>query len=197
MVKKYSFSPLSKLSALIIPHSCPLCSRMTDREGSLCSACLAKIPCIERETCSICGTILGFAYAPGESSSYVCGKCRLHPPPFKKLVSAAPYEGEMKRLLRRFKYEGKDFLGEEIASIIFGRCKKLFDENNFDIMAGVPIHINALRKRGFDQSFILAEHIGRMAGLGLMPEILVRTRDTASQTGLRRRERIENIRGGL
>ena len=188
---------LSKLSALIIPHSCPLCSRMVDREGAICSACLSQIPYIDRQTCSICGNILGFDYDPGEILNYTCGECRLHPPPFKKSLSAAPYEGGMKKLLRKFKYDGKEFLGGEIASIIFDRCKEMISGNNFDIMTGVPLHIKALKKRGFDQSFILAEHIGGMSGLSQTPEIIVRIRDTASQTHLRRRERIENVKGAF
>ncbi|MBU2590996.1 MAG: ComF family protein [Nitrospinae bacterium] len=170
---------------------------MVDREGAICSACLSQIPYIDRQTCSICGNILGFDYDPGEILNYTCGECRLHPPPFKKSLSAAPYEGGMKKLLRKFKYDGKEFLGGEIASIIFDRCKEMISGNNFDIMTGVPLHIKALKKRGFDQSFILAEHIGGMSGLSQTPEIIVRIRDTASQTHLRRRERIENVKGAF
>jgi ComF family protein len=54
-----------------------------------------------------------------------------------------------------------------------------------------------MRKRGFNQSELLAEELGRRAGLAAAASALVRRTDTPPQTGLSAAARRANVRGAF
>jgi ComF family protein len=59
----------------------------------------------------------------------------------------------------------------------------------------VPLHNNKLRKRGYNQSFILARHISRIWGPELAQNILFKNKDTPAQVELKREQRYANVEG--
>jgi ComF family protein len=62
-----------------------------------------------------------------------------------------------------------------------------------DVLVPVPLHPRRLRERGFNQSALLAEEIGRRAGRLACAEALVRRRDTVPQAGLSAASRRRNV----
>jgi ComF family protein len=60
----------------------------------------------------------------------------------------------------------------------------------------VPLHINRLRERGFDQALLLTEKISRQLKIPIC-DTLIRIRDTGSQGGLRAEARQRNVRGAF
>ncbi|MBA2469210.1 MAG: ComF family protein [Chloroflexia bacterium] len=66
----------------------------------------------------------------------------------------------------------------------------------FDAIVPVPLHPARLRKRGYNQSGLLAAEIGRQLQVPVMP-VLVRTRDTVSQVTLSREDRQTNLSGAF
>src|SRR5262249_8574446 len=68
------------------------------------------------------------------------------------------------------------------------------------VMVPVPLHARKLRQRGFNQSEMIARAALKNIGgsrLLLHEEMLERTRETQTQTGLTRHQRRENIRGAF
>jgi len=61
----------------------------------------------------------------------------------------------------------------------------------------VPVHPSRRRERGYNQSELLAARIAYLRGLSLKSGILLKTRNTGSQTGLEREERVENVVGSF
>jgi ComF family protein len=61
----------------------------------------------------------------------------------------------------------------------------------------VPLHPRRLRARGFNPAAVLARTVAREAGAPFAAGLLVRLRDTPSQTGLDRRARRANVRGAF
>jgi competence protein ComFC len=61
----------------------------------------------------------------------------------------------------------------------------------------VPLHPSRLRARGFNPATILARAIGRQTKPRLVTDLLVRVRDTPTQTHLGRRQRRKNVRGAF
>ena len=61
----------------------------------------------------------------------------------------------------------------------------------------VPLHLDRLRWRGFNQSLILSQAISRMQNLQVDPFVLARLRPTVPQTHLNESERRSNVRGAF
>jgi ComF family protein len=64
------------------------------------------------------------------------------------------------------------------------------------VLVPVPLHPRRKRTRGFNQSELLAEELGRRAGLAAA-SALVRRTDTPPQTGLSAAARRANVRGAF
>ena len=57
-----------------------------------------------------------------------------------------------------------------------------FDIKQFDAIIPIPLFSSRLRERGYNQSLLLAEEIGRKYQIDLSIRNLVRTRNTQHQT---------------
>jgi ComF family protein len=64
-------------------------------------------------------------------------------------------------------------------------------------LAPIPLHANKLRRRRFNQSYLLAAALGREIGLSVDADSLRRSRDTPSQGGLSARGRLRNVAGAF
>ena len=104
------------------------------------------------------------------------------------------YEGIIRQLIRRYKYDDMPWL----AAFIAQRMAEFLEdyEVNADCLTFVPIHKNRLRIRGFDQAEAIAAHLGMLIGLPCV-RLLERIRDTRPQFNLRAEERAGNTRGAF
>ena len=67
-----------------------------------------------------------------------------------------------------------------------------------EFVVPVPLHKRRLRSRGYNQSELLAEELGKLSGLPVGEAVLVRTRDTPPQVSLSgREERVRNVEGSF
>jgi ComF family protein len=69
-----------------------------------------------------------------------------------------------------------------------------FPPETFDVVAPVPLHIDRLRERGFNQALLLARDPVRRFGLRFDGGLMLRSRPTPPQVGLSERERQDNVR---
>jgi competence protein ComFC len=109
-----------------------------------------------------------------------------------KYTACYEFEGPVRRLVHRYKYDGERYLDEKIAQAMKNTC----EERNItaQAIAYVPLHRIKKRKRGYDQSERIAKKLSALTGV---PHIgaLERTKNTVSQTHLTREQRMENVRG--
>ena len=95
-------------------------------------------------------------------------------------------------LIHLLKYRGYVSLAEYFAET----AVRFFPELNcsrYDYILPVPLHKIRLRERGFNQSTILAQAIGRKIELPVRDDIIFRQRPTPSQTKLNRQQRQQNV----
>lgn len=117
------------------------------------------------------------------------------------LFSALAYKGVVKKLIYSFKY--KPYLTDlrEVLGDLF--YESLIQQEGFmsalekkPIFVPVPLHSSKLKSRGYNHAQILASQLATRFNLQLL-EPLKRVRKTASQFGLKREERKENIAGAF
>jgi ComF family protein len=61
----------------------------------------------------------------------------------------------------------------------------------------MPLHLNRLRSRGYNQAFEVAKIIAKTQHRVLLDEVLIRTKNTAMQAELHEKQRSDNVRAAF
>ena len=149
----------------------------------LCDTCERSIPRLETGICFRCG-------APLQS---VCRSCAQLDRAIQQARSAFPYVGWVSTAVRSFKYADERSRAAHLAELMFPMLEIL---GTFDAIVPVPLHVDKLRRRGYNQALLLATAIGVHLNVPVQP-MLMRTRDTVSQVTLSREERLANLTGAF
>ncbi len=213
---KFAGAALSSLFAAIFPSNCRICRSPLANLSRLpvCDECLAKIVPFQVSCCRFCGDPL----APDSEFMTVemCANCYLERPLFARAASHAAYMGELRELIHLLKYHQVRPASGALGRMLAHAAEPLlasFDSQPVFVIP-VPLHAAKFRERGFNQSELMARaairELGRQAGaaasdggeraavrLELLTTVLLRRRATASQVGMTREERRENIRGAF
>ena len=114
-------------------------------------------------------------------------------PAFDAARSAFRYEGEIVRLIRQFK-NGQKYLAEVFAGCMYPLLSE-FEAPDFVI--GIPMTKEAMKRRGYNQSELLARAVCRLARYKFEGNVLIKTRETAAQKTLSAKQRAQNLRGSM
>jgi predicted amidophosphoribosyltransferase len=108
--------------------------------------------------------------------------------------SAVWLDGGARRAVHALKYDGLSRVGRDMAAVV----AKLVERPPAEAVL-VPIPLGAKRRarRGYNQSEALAAALAQLWGLTNRPELLVRTRDTPTQTALTPAARLANVAGAF
>ena len=144
---------------LLFPPKCPFCGCIVERQGGLCPECEKELSWTqEAETCWQL------------SSSVRC---------------AAPlwYEDLAREGLLRYKFRGASGSAAALGELA-ARCAAEQFSGEFDTVAWVPVSRKRLRRRGYDQSALLAREACRL--WDTRPAALLRKQtDNPAQSGLK------------
>jgi len=137
----------------------------------------------------------------GKEGNYICDKCDLFLSEatsifakgnLKEVISVWEYEGLIKKLIHKIKYEGVSGAVNELVTKAFKRRELYIPEDM--IITFVPMFKKKERIRGFNQAELIAKKLGEMTNRKVVP-LLEKVKDTPSQTELNKEERIENVKG--
>lgn len=146
----------------------------------------------------VCGENLFSRHLEAEAEPR-CGLCQRAKPPFTKAAAYGAYDGELRDLIHVFKYHQVKSAGPVLANYLAHAAAKIGLPDSF-LVVPVPLFKGKLRSRSFNQAEEIARAYVRRqptSGIQLETAALVRTRDTASQTGLTRKQRRLNLRGAF
>src|SRR5579884_447047 len=181
----------------IFPRVCPFCESAS-KDGRVCNSCLSVIRFIKRSSiCLRCGVPFDFPETSNQLvPSHFCGECLLGGFYFERARSIALYDGLLRDMLHKFKYEGKLNLGGALSTILIENFPD--DLNKPDIIIPVPLYIGRLSKREYNQSVILGENLSKYLGVSFNPFALKRIRNTKPQFEIKSRdEKKKNVRGAF
>ena len=169
---------LHELAEALLPQRCIACGRFG---AALHHACLEALPAAGQPRCTRC-------WAPGPGSP--CAACLADPPPFEGLRTPYRFTGVARRALLEAKFRGISAhlapLGDAAADIVPRRWA-------IDAVTPIPLHRARRRRRGFNQSELIARRVADRLGLPLRAELLRRARATAPQTTLGADRRASNV----
>lgn len=206
------------LFSVLFPSDCRICQSALTKISTLpvCQTCLQKIAPLSGIICNICGEKLFSRYVETEEGPR-CGMCRRVPPPFRRAVAYGAYDGVLRDLIHLLKYQRVHPAAPLLARLLMEATAPVgLPEPGSPTRAGfgfarggveeallvipVPLFKRKLRDRGFNQAEEIARaFVDRCQGRSIQLETssLVRTRETASQTGLTRHQRRANMRGAF
>ena len=104
------------------------------------------------------------------------------------------YEGETRRMIYSLKFGKKKYLAQTLGALMADEFLK--DDMAADIIVYVPMTEAEEKKRGFNQSELLAEEVGRRLNIAVLPA-LVKIKDTKAQKELSGKERAQNLEGAF
>lgn len=116
--------------------------------------------------------------------------------PVKKVSSFLIFRkhGITQRLIHHLKYKNNQQIGAFLGSW-FG---KLLEKNQFfngiDYIIPVPLHPKRFKKRGYNQVTLFGNELSNISGVSYLPNVLIRTTNTKTQTKRQRFERFENLK---
>lgn len=135
-----------------------------------------------------------------------CRSCRAAIEPASLITSAGSvlagraavglYEGPLRQAVIYLKYQDRRALAIDLAALMAVCLEEHRDAWRPDALTPVPIHPVRRRERGYNQSELLASALAHRCGLPVR-ETLTRVRDTPPQVGLKREERLNNLRGAF
>jgi ComF family protein len=88
-------------------------------------------------------------------------------------------------------------LGADLAKLLVSFMETSGFPRDFDMLVPVPVHKMKLVERGYDPPFLLAKVLAGTFRVPLLTQYLVKGRNTAPQMSLRRKDRLQNVKGAF
>jgi competence protein ComFC len=172
---------------LLYPERCLFCGAVLSSNAGrpLCIGCEEKYS-PAGFICPNCGNLLG--------SETEC-RCQAKDKKLGALFALSFYKKEMRGLIHDLKYHGRRSIARPLGRWLgfeIGKCGFDFP----DLVTAVPLHKRREQERGFNQSVLIARATAAFLNRPYR-NLLVRTKDTTSQTTISRLERQKNLRGAF
>lgn len=169
---------------LLFPPRCAICGKIISHCGGyVCAECWDRLPRIEEPRCFVCGAPLGSNFAMAE-----CSDCRAGVP-YEKCFVPFQYKDGIRKAVARMKYSRRPsafrYFAKEIAVEIGGL--------RTDFITFVPQNRKTRRQRGYNQTELIAEELGRLLDIPVI-SALIRSEQGEKQVTLSRSRRINNAK---
>ncbi|MCX8064231.1 MAG: ComF family protein [Candidatus Hydrogenedentes bacterium] len=185
---------------ILLPSYCIRCDERILTEDNIyyCPRCWSTLTYTERPYCSICGIQHPIAIGFGTRSNFPCADCRKNPNKYiESIQSPLQYKELAREAIILFKYHREKGLIKPFGEILRNWAKEEMSNMKFDLIIPVPLHPLRLKRRGFNQSFLLAQEIVTCFPEAEISQALIRTKPTHSQSTLSTQERKENIKNAF
>lgn len=176
---------IKEILDILFPRSftCDICGIETFGGENLCKSCKEKVVFNDKATCPVCGR--------KTVRPEICIECKAEPPAFWKGVSALSYEDNSVILIYKFKNKSA-YLKEYFADLLTPKIKTL---PPCDAIVYVPMLDKDVRKRGYNQSKLLAKAISERIEIPVIDGAIVKVKPTKAQKSLTRKDRLQNLEG--
>lgn len=188
------YRPMAQLQSVLdvlFPPQCPCCRAPIAAGQGLCGPCWTGFPFIHGNACRACGLPL-----PGaEDGDAFCDSCLHLPPPWNRGVAVALYEGRARQVALGIKHGDRGDLVPLAAGWLARNARAFLRDG--PVVIPVPLHRRRFLRRRSNQSAEIARELCRATGAAYLPDGLVRTRATPSQSGRDRAARFANLDGAM
>lgn len=182
---------LGALSDIVMPPVCLVCRTPIGGHDALCARCWREVDFIRPPLCDRLGMPLPF----DTGGTMVSAAAAAEPPPYHRARAVAAHAGAMRTLVHALKFHDRHDVRRLLGKWLVEAGRDLIPDA--ELVVPVPLARRRLLARRFNQAAILAREVARLTGLAYEPQLLERSRATASQVGLSRAERRRNVAGAF
>lgn len=165
---------------------CICCGADVFDESGICVQCKPKIEMNDGKTCVKCGKPVG------ENDFCNCGKRELF---FDRAYSPLIYDGLTRKAMLSYKFGGMTYIAKTFSKMLAAKAVK--ENIDFDTVTYVPLTKKDFRKRGYNQTSLLAKNFCDILGLSQPIELLNKIKQTEKQEKLDFRRRSTNLVGAF
>ena len=169
----------------VFPPRCIFCDRVTALNNGICAECGKKAKVIEEPVCIKCGM-----------NKKNC-ECRSKSRFYDGLCAPFEYEGVVRKGIHIFKFEGQRDNYRHFSHLMSQCIEKRFGSIDFDLVLSVPATEKSIKKRGYDQSALLADGVAKELGLVYDNNVIKKIYETKSQHFLSTILRRGNLTGAF
>ncbi len=177
------------IEQLLLPAECLVCHGLlatAHADDLICPVCRLRWRSVRPPWCERCGQ--------PEPHFGPCRLCREWPAALRSVRSGVWLDGGARSAVHALKYGGLPRIAIDMAS---GLSRLLARPPSGARLVPIPLGAARLKRRGYNQSEVLARALGRRWGLPVRSQLLVRTRDTSTQTALTPAARLANVAGAF
>lgn len=167
--------------------TCQICGREIFNDRYFCDECTLKLPYNDDAKCNHCGrkTLAPVDY---------CSTCINFLASFDMCRSPFVYDKPISTLIKNFKYKNQPYLADVFAEFLSATYYKNY--MSADLVTFVPMTDKAKKKRGYNQSELLARSFSSITAIPV-EEVIVKAKETERQAKLNRNERLKNLAGAF
>lgn len=176
-------SVIKSLSYFIFPRRCDLCGDVVYPSSLRCDEC-SSLKIVSGERCALCGCL---------KDDCCCDKNE-KAKEYKGVVAPYYYEKSIVKAIHNFKLYSYKELTNSLADEIQKAIDDCYADVKFDMVSYIPMTDKSYRKRGYNQSRLLAERVAKNMDLPLV-DALKKTMDTNTQRGSSAKQRQINLHG--
>ncbi len=170
---------------ILFPALCVSCEEAMEGKEIICRRCMGNIHL---------------------NGSLFCGECRARFPESSKICHkdfpyilgiAAQYKNPaINGLVRELKFGFRKDAAKPLGELLVSYAENLNLPENDMLVVPVPLGKARMRKRGFNQSFLIAEIFSKKFSLEIESNGFIRSKETKQQSEMKNlKERIENVSG--
>ena len=171
----------------LLPSACILCGG--NSRDALCATCCTNYSHRHPARCTCCAIRL-----PEFSHSPQCGNCLTHPPAFNLTFAATDYAPPIDQLLQALKFHAKLPLAKAFGRLL---SELAAPHQAGDLIIAVPLSLERLAERGFNQSLEIARALAQHCKLPLASNVCLRVKHTQTQASLPMHQRRVNMRNAF
>jgi len=180
-----------RMLKILYPDRCPVCDRVLTDGSLICPQCRARLVSVEEPVCMKCGRQIK------DAVQEYCADCVRVRHVFDRGRAVFSYEGEMRRMLYRYKYGNRRDYTEFFAREAAARCGGWIASCGAEALIPVPLHKRKRRRRGYNQAELFAGRLAELLGLPVDAGILARVKDTTPQKKLSDKDRKLNLKNAF
>lgn len=166
--------------SLFFPERCGICGEIKPFLKPYCPKCAIDTKIVSDTACKQCG-----------HDNCICHKDISATLPHFSAVYY--YQGQLKRSIHQYKFYGESSYADIFGKAMADKIKVDYPDTKFDGVCFVPMTDLAIRKRGYNQSELLAKVVAETLKLPLI-SCLEKAKETPSQKDLTAEQRRENIK---
>lgn len=132
-----------------------------------------------------------------------CISCKLQFPKYPRIeplpsgeICVAPfvYDSMVRQAIIGYKFQGKKQNAKSFSDAVCSSIEKVYKDMNFEVVSSVPLSAERYKKRGFNQSEIIARNVAKYFEKPF-ENLIVKTKNNIEQHSLSADKRAENVRG--